>query len=41
MTEENVVHHVDRLELSFSPKPWPFAIERRAAIDAVFAELQR
>ena len=41
MTEENVVHHVDRLELSFSPKPWPFAIERRAEINAVFAQLQR
>ncbi len=26
---------------SFAPKPWPFANERRAEIDAYFAELQR
>jgi 8-oxo-dGTP pyrophosphatase MutT (NUDIX family) len=33
------VFHVDRLELSFAPKPWPFAAERRAEIDAFWAEL--
>ena len=33
--------HVDRLELAFEPKPWAFADERRAEIDAFFAELQR
>jgi 8-oxo-dGTP pyrophosphatase MutT (NUDIX family) len=32
---------IDRLALSFVPKPWPFAEERRAEIDAYFAELQR
>jgi 8-oxo-dGTP pyrophosphatase MutT (NUDIX family) len=35
------VIHLDRLELSFAPKPWAFAIERRAEIDAHFAALQR
>jgi 8-oxo-dGTP pyrophosphatase MutT (NUDIX family) len=35
------VYHVDRLELVFAPKPWAFAIERRAEIDAFFAALQR
>ena len=32
---------IDRLALSFAPKPWPFAQERRAEIEAYFAELQR
>jgi 8-oxo-dGTP pyrophosphatase MutT (NUDIX family) len=32
---------VDRLELAFSPQPWPFAHERRGEIDAHFATLQR
>lgn len=32
---------IDRLALSFAPKAWPFAHERRAEIDAYFAELQR
>lgn len=32
---------IDRLELTFSPKPWTFAVERRAEIDACFADLQR
>ena len=31
------VFHVDRLELAFTPKPWAFAVERRAEIDAYFA----
>lgn len=35
------LHRVDRLELMFAPKPWAFAIERRAEIDAYFAGLQR
>jgi 8-oxo-dGTP pyrophosphatase MutT (NUDIX family) len=33
--------HIERLALAFTPKPWAFAIERRAEIDAYFAELQR
>jgi 8-oxo-dGTP pyrophosphatase MutT (NUDIX family) len=32
---------LDQLEMSFAPRPWPFAIERRAEIDAYFAKLQR
>jgi 8-oxo-dGTP pyrophosphatase MutT (NUDIX family) len=32
---------IDRLELRFAPKPWAFANERRAEIDAWFAALQR
>ena len=35
-----IVHH-DRLELTYAPKPWPFAQERRAEIDAWFAARQR
>lgn len=35
------VFHVDRLDLAFTPKPWAFADERRAEIDAHFAALQR
>lgn len=36
-----VVRPIDRLDLSFTPRPWAFADERRAEIDAYFAELQR
>ena len=36
-----MLFRVDRLELAFKPKPWAFADERRAEIDAYFAELQR
>jgi 8-oxo-dGTP pyrophosphatase MutT (NUDIX family) len=36
----NVVE-VDRLELSFAPRRWAFADERRADIDAHFAQLQQ
>lgn len=32
---------VDRLDLAFAPRPWPFAQERRAEIDAHFAQLRR
>ncbi len=35
------VIHVDRLRLDFAPKPWAFATERRAEIDAWFAALRR
>jgi 8-oxo-dGTP pyrophosphatase MutT (NUDIX family) len=35
------VVRVDRLELAFAPRPWPFASERRAEIDAYFADLRR
>lgn len=33
--------HVERLDLRFVPKPWPFAQENRAEIDAYFAQRQR
>ena len=32
---------VDRLDLRFTPKPWPFALARRAEIDTFFAARQR
>ncbi len=38
---EPSVFPVDRLELSFEPKPWAFAVARRPEIDAFFAALQR
>jgi hypothetical protein len=38
---EPAIFQVERLELSFTPKPWAFADERRAEIDAYFATLQR
>jgi 8-oxo-dGTP pyrophosphatase MutT (NUDIX family) len=40
MTEIAIVP-VERLELAFAPRPWPFASERRAEIDAHFAALKR
>jgi hypothetical protein len=36
----NVVQ-VDRLELAFAPRRWPFADQRRIEIDAYFADLRR
>jgi 8-oxo-dGTP pyrophosphatase MutT (NUDIX family) len=41
MTKEPTLFEVERLELSFMPKPWAFASEKRAEIDAYFATLQR
>ena len=41
MSEAVSVVHIDRLELTVAPKPWAFAAERRAEIDAHFAKLQR
>ncbi len=41
MSEEVSIFHVDRLDLNFVHKPWAFAVERRAEIDAYFGELQR
>ena len=35
------VFQVERLDLIFAPKPWAYAIERRAEIDAFFVTLQR
>ena len=35
------VVHLDRLQLAVAPKPWAFAAERRADIDAWFAARQR
>ena len=41
MNREPSFYRVDWLDLTFAPKPWAFAIERRAEIDAYFANLQR
>ena len=40
MTEIAIVP-VERLELALAPRPWPFATERRAEIDAHFDALRR
>ncbi len=40
MTEITIVR-TERLDLTFAPRPWPFAIERRAEIDRHFAAAQR
>ena len=39
MTEIPIIP-LSRLDLRFEPAPWPFAIERRAEIDAHFAKLR-
>jgi 8-oxo-dGTP pyrophosphatase MutT (NUDIX family) len=39
MTDISIVP-VDRLDLNFASRPWPFASERRAEIDARFAALK-
>jgi 8-oxo-dGTP pyrophosphatase MutT (NUDIX family) len=41
MSETPSVLHVDRLDLSFVPKTWDFAVEHRGDIDDFFAGLQR
>lgn len=41
MRETPSISHIDRLDLSFAPKPWDFALERRDEIDAFFAALRR
>jgi len=40
MTDVSVVA-VDRLDLAFAPRPWPFADARRAEIDTHFAALSQ
>ena len=35
------IFHIERLELSFAPKQWVFAIDRRAEIDAYFEAMLR
>ena len=40
MSQAPSIFHVDRLDLSFVPKPWAFAVERRPEIDAFFAALR-
>ena len=39
--KEPTVIPIARLDLSFVPKSWPFADQKRPEIDAYFAELQR
>src|SRR6516225_5365336 len=41
MSQAPLISHIDRLDLSYVPRPWDFALERRAEIDAFFANLQR
>lgn len=41
MSDVPTIFRVDRLDLRFVPKPWAFADERRAEIDAFFAALKR
>jgi 8-oxo-dGTP pyrophosphatase MutT (NUDIX family) len=40
MTDARVIA-IERLDLAFAPRPWAFAVERRAEIDAGFAALRR
>src|SRR5690348_2271794 len=41
MIEEPTQFQIERLELAFTPKPWAFAIDKRAEIDAYFTGLQQ
>lgn len=41
MKETPSISHIDRLDLSFAPKPWDFAVERRDEIDAYFTALRQ
>jgi 8-oxo-dGTP pyrophosphatase MutT (NUDIX family) len=41
MREAPSISHIDRLDLSFAPNTWDFAIEHRREIDAFFASLRR
>lgn len=41
MSQAPYVRHVDRLDLTLDNSAWAFAYERRAEIDALFAELKR
>ena len=41
MQTSPTLYRVNRLDLNFAPKPWTFALERCAEIDAFFAKLQR
>lgn len=41
MTGAPTLFRVDRLDLTFAPKPWPFASERREEIDSWFADWKR
>ena len=41
MSNAPSVARIDRLELTFVPKPWAFAIERRSEIDAFFETMRK
>jgi 8-oxo-dGTP pyrophosphatase MutT (NUDIX family) len=41
MNSEPSVFHIEGLDLSFAPKPWAFADERRTDIDAFFDEMRK
>lgn len=40
MIRSPAIFPVERLELCFAPRPWAFALDKRAEIDAFFAKLQ-
>jgi 8-oxo-dGTP pyrophosphatase MutT (NUDIX family) len=41
MSAEIAISHIERLDLTFAPQPWAYALDRRAEIDAFFATQQR
>jgi len=41
MNKAPSIFHIDRVDLSFAPKPWAFAIEHRAEIEACFEAMRR
>jgi len=41
MRETPTISHIDRLDLSFAPRLWEFAVERRTEIDAFFNGLRQ
>lgn len=41
MSSEPAIFQVDRLDLSFTPQPWAFSLERKAEIGVFFAAPKR
>src|SRR6185369_17178769 len=41
MNKAPSIFHIDWVDLSFAPKPWAFAIEHRAEIEACFEAMRR
>lgn len=40
MTTEPTIFQIERLDLSFAPRPWAFSLEKKAEIDAFFIALK-